>query len=142
MCRQKKSSFLGSPRDVFGRPSAAPEPMAPKFLHTTFPSRYFVLAEFHPPRLSFGGVMPPTPFSHRYNTAGHKNKKNVTTVHRNVENIISNEESYINCVSACHSMYVVCSFRCQCTVCRVEFYSRITGDNSESESQYRVSLNG
>jgi len=61
LCRQKKSSFLGSPRDVFGRPSAAPEPMAPKFLHTTFPSRYFVLAEFHPPRLSFGGVMPPTP---------------------------------------------------------------------------------
>ena len=29
--------------------------------HTTFPSKYFVLAEFHPPRLSFGGVMPPTP---------------------------------------------------------------------------------
>jgi len=23
--------------------------------------KYFVLAEFHPPRLSFGGVMPPTP---------------------------------------------------------------------------------
>jgi len=42
-------------------PSAAPEPIAPKFLHTTFPSKYFVLAEFHPPRLSFGGVMPPTP---------------------------------------------------------------------------------
>ena len=53
---EKKSSFLGSPRDVFRRPSAAP-----KFLHTTFPSTYFVLAEFHPPRLSFGGVMPPTP---------------------------------------------------------------------------------
>ena len=61
MCRQKKSSFLGSPRDVFRRPSAAPEPIAPKFLHTTFPSKYFVLAEFHPPRLSFGGVMQPTP---------------------------------------------------------------------------------
>ena len=58
---RKKSSFLGSPRDVFRRPSAAPEPIAPKFLHTTFPSKYFVLAEFHPPRLSFGGVMPPTP---------------------------------------------------------------------------------
>ena len=58
MCRQKKSSFLGSPRDVFRRPSAAPEPIAPKFLQTTFPSKYFVLAEFHPPRLSFGGVMP------------------------------------------------------------------------------------
>ena len=58
---EKKSSFLGSPRDVFQRPSAAPEPIAPKFLHTTFPSKYFVLAEFHPPRLSFGGVMPPTP---------------------------------------------------------------------------------
>ena len=57
----KKSSFLGSPRDVFRRPSAAPELIAPKFLHTTFPSKYFVLAEFHPPRLSFGGVMPPTP---------------------------------------------------------------------------------
>ena len=57
----KKSSFLGSPRDVFRRPSAAPEPIAPKFLHTTFPSKYFVLAEFHPPLLSFGGVMPPTP---------------------------------------------------------------------------------
>ena len=58
---EKKSSILGSPRDVFRRPSAAPEPIAPKFLHTTFPSKYFVLAEFHPPRLSFGGVMPPTP---------------------------------------------------------------------------------
>ena len=60
---EKKSSFLGSPRNVFRRPSAAPEPIAPKFLHTTFPSKYFVLAEFHPhpPRLSFGGVMPPTP---------------------------------------------------------------------------------
>ena len=58
---EKKSSFLGSPRDVFRRPSAAPEPIAPKFLHTTFPSKYFVLAAFHPPRLSFGGVMPPTP---------------------------------------------------------------------------------
>ena len=46
--------------DVFRRPSAAPEPIAPKFLHTTFPSKYFVLAELHPPRLSFGGVMPPT----------------------------------------------------------------------------------
>ena len=34
---------------------------APKFLHTTFPSKYFVLAEFHHPRLSFGGVMAPTP---------------------------------------------------------------------------------
>jgi len=50
---EKKSSFLGSPRDVFRRPSAAPEPIAPKFLHTTFPSKYFVLAEFHPPRLSY-----------------------------------------------------------------------------------------
>ena len=59
--QKKKSSFLGSPRDVFRRPSAAPEPIAPKFLHTTFPSKYFVLAEFHPPRLSFGGVMPPNP---------------------------------------------------------------------------------
>ena len=58
---EKKSSFLGSRRDVFRRPSAAPEPIAPKFLHTTFLSKYFVLAEFHPPRLSFGGVMPPTP---------------------------------------------------------------------------------
>ena len=58
---EKKSSFWGSPRDVFRRPSAAPETIAPKFLHTTFPSKYFVLAEFHPPRLSFGGVMPPTP---------------------------------------------------------------------------------
>ena len=58
---RKKSSFLGTPRDVFRRPSAAPEPIAPKFLHTTFPLKYFVLAEFHPPRLSFGGVMPPTP---------------------------------------------------------------------------------
>ena len=57
---EKKSSFLGSPRDVFRRPSAAPEPIAPQFLHTTFPSKYFVLAEFHAPRLSFGGVMPPT----------------------------------------------------------------------------------
>ena len=56
-----KSSFLGSPRDVFRRPSAAPEPIAPKFLHTTFPWKYFVFAEFHPLRLSFGGVMPPTP---------------------------------------------------------------------------------
>ena len=61
-CVDKKSQvFLGSPRDVFRRPSAAPEPIAPKFLHTTFPSKYFVLAEFHAPRLSFGGVMPPTP---------------------------------------------------------------------------------
>ena len=58
---EKKSSFLGSPRDVFRRPSAAREPIAPKFLHTTFPSKYVVLAEFHPPRLSFGGVMLPTP---------------------------------------------------------------------------------
>ena len=58
---EKKSSFLGSPWDVFRRPSAAPEPIAPKFLHTTFPSKYFVLAEFDPPRLSFGVVMPPTP---------------------------------------------------------------------------------
>ena len=52
---------VGSPRDVLRRPSAAPEPIAPKFLRTTFPSKYFVLAEFHPPRLSFGGVMLPTP---------------------------------------------------------------------------------
>ena len=58
---RKKSSFLGSLRDVFGRPPAAPEPIAPKFLHTTFPSKYFVLAEFHSPQLSFGGVMAPTP---------------------------------------------------------------------------------
>jgi len=58
---EKKSSFLRSPRDVFRRPSAAPEPIAPKFLHTTFPSKYFVLTEFYPPRLSFGGVIPPTP---------------------------------------------------------------------------------
>jgi len=57
----KKSSFLGSRRDVFRRPSAAPEPIAPKFLHTTFPSKYFVVAEFHHPGLSFGGVMAPTP---------------------------------------------------------------------------------
>ena len=55
MWTEKKSSFLGSPRDVFRRPSAAPEPIAPTFLHTTFPSKYFVLAEFYPPRLSFGG---------------------------------------------------------------------------------------
>ena len=68
---RKKSSFLGSPRDVFRRPSAAPEPIAPKFLHTTFPSKYFVIAEFHHPRLSFGGVMAPTPSSHRYNMACH-----------------------------------------------------------------------
>ena len=60
-CVHRKKSFLGSPRDVFRRPSAAPELIAPKFLQTTFPSKYFVLAEFHPPRLSFGGVMPPTP---------------------------------------------------------------------------------
>ena len=59
--RKKVKFFLGSPRDVFRRSSAAPEPIAPKFLHITFPSKYFVLAEFHPPRLSFGGVMPPTP---------------------------------------------------------------------------------
>ena len=58
---QKKSSFLGSPRDIFRRPSAAPEPIAPKFLHTTFCSKYFLLAEFHRPRLTFGGVMLPTP---------------------------------------------------------------------------------
>ena len=76
---RKKSSFLGSPRDVFRRPSAAPEPIAPKFLHTTFPSKYFVLAEFHPPRLSFGGVMPPTPsfaslqYGLPYSMAGHNN---------------------------------------------------------------------
>ena len=58
---KKRSSFLGSRRDVFRRPSAAPEPIAPKFLHTTFPSKYFVVGEFHHPRLSFGGVMAPTP---------------------------------------------------------------------------------
>ena len=58
---EKVNSFFGSPRDVFRRPSAAPEPIAPKFLHTTFPLKYFVVAEFHPRRLSFGGVMPPTP---------------------------------------------------------------------------------
>ena len=79
---EKKSSFLGSPMDVFRRPSAAPEPIAPKFLHTTFPSKYLVLAEFHPPRLSFGGVMPPTRSfaSLQYGLpymAGH-NKKDIT----------------------------------------------------------------
>ena len=68
---EKKSSVLGSPRDVFRRPSAAPEPIAPKFLHTTFPWKYFVLAEFHPLRLSFGELCRRPPLSHRYNTACH-----------------------------------------------------------------------
>ena len=58
---RKKVKFFGVAEGRFPAPSAAPEPIAPKFLHTTFPSKYFVLAEFHPRRLSFGGVMPPTP---------------------------------------------------------------------------------
>jgi len=57
----KKVKFFGVAEGRFPAPSAAPEPIAPKFLHTTFLSKYFVLAVFHPPRLSFGGVMPPTP---------------------------------------------------------------------------------
>jgi len=54
-CVDKKSQVFWGRGGTF---SGAPPP---KFLHTTFPSKYFVVAEFHHPRLSFGGVMALTP---------------------------------------------------------------------------------
>ena len=58
---RKKVVFWGRRGTFSGAPPPRLSRSRPNFYTPRSHSKYFVLAEFHPPRLSFGGVMPPTP---------------------------------------------------------------------------------